>query len=193
MTAVTQPDLRAALRLARDLEDAVDTVAVRDAILRRLPELIPCDALTWATLDLDSLRVVDVAGTAPAIHGAAGGVLHRLLLDLHHRPGLVLRLALHRTDRAFDDRELAVLELLRPHLLDAIRRADDGERLASLRLTPRERAVLERVAAGDANLAIAHRLGMRPRTVEKHLEHVYAKLGVASRTAAVARLRAITH
>lgn len=31
-------------------------------------------------------------------------------------------------------------------------------------------------------------LGIRPRTVQKHLEHVYAKLGVGARTAAVARL-----
>jgi DNA-binding CsgD family transcriptional regulator len=49
------------------------------------------------------------------------------------------------------------------------------------------------VAAGDTNVLIAHRLGMRPRTVDKHLEHAYAKLGVGSRTAAVARLREIAH
>jgi DNA-binding CsgD family transcriptional regulator len=60
-------------------------------------------------------------------------------------------------------------------------------------LTPREREVLAHVEAGDANLAIARRLGVSPRTVEKHLEHAYAKLGVGSRTAALARLRGITH
>lgn len=60
-------------------------------------------------------------------------------------------------------------------------------------LTPREREVLCHVAEGEANALIAHRLGVSPRTVEKHLEHAYAKLGVASRTAAVARIRGITH
>lgn len=69
---------------------------------------------------------------------------------------------------------------------------DKRERLLALRLTPRERQVLERVAAGDANLVIARRLRVSPRTVEKHLEHAYAKLGVTSRTAALARLREIT-
>lgn len=60
-------------------------------------------------------------------------------------------------------------------------------------LTPREREVLDRVAAGDTNVQIARALGIRPRTAEKHLEHVYAKLGVGSRTAALARVREITH
>ena len=60
-------------------------------------------------------------------------------------------------------------------------------------LTHREAQVLDRVAAGDSNLLIARRLGVRPRTVDKHLEHAYAKLGVSSRTAAVARLRGIAH
>jgi DNA-binding CsgD family transcriptional regulator len=60
-------------------------------------------------------------------------------------------------------------------------------------LTPREREVLGHVEAGEPNAVIARRLRVSPRTVEKHLEHVYAKLGVTSRTAALARLREITH
>jgi DNA-binding NarL/FixJ family response regulator len=54
-------------------------------------------------------------------------------------------------------------------------------------LSLRERAVLELVAAGRTNVAIAHELGISPRTVAKHLEHLYRKLGVANRAAAVAR------
>lgn len=60
-------------------------------------------------------------------------------------------------------------------------------------LTHREREVLDRVAAGDTNVQIGLALRVSPRTVEKHLEHIYGKLGVASRTAALARVREITH
>ncbi len=55
-------------------------------------------------------------------------------------------------------------------------------------LTRREREVLEWVAAGKKNRDIAQILGARPRTIEKHLEHVYEKLGVEGRTAAAMRL-----
>jgi DNA-binding CsgD family transcriptional regulator len=53
-------------------------------------------------------------------------------------------------------------------------------------LTQRERQILELVAAGRTDAAIGHLLGCSPRTVGKHLEHAYRKLGVSSRAAAVA-------
>lgn len=56
-------------------------------------------------------------------------------------------------------------------------------------LTARERQVLERVAAGDRNAEIAIRLGISPLTIRKHLENVFAKLGVENRTAAAAMLK----
>ncbi|MEO7761411.1 MAG: helix-turn-helix transcriptional regulator [Casimicrobiaceae bacterium] len=54
-------------------------------------------------------------------------------------------------------------------------------------LTVREREVLEWVGAGKTNAQIAEILSASPRTVGKHLENVYAKLGVETRTAAVNR------
>lgn len=57
----------------------------------------------------------------------------------------------------------------------------------STRLTTREREVLEWLATGKTNRDIAQIIGARPRTVEKHLEHIYEKLGVETRTAAVMR------
>jgi DNA-binding CsgD family transcriptional regulator len=54
------------------------------------------------------------------------------------------------------------------------------------RLTPREREILDLVAEGRTNAEIAERLWVSPLTVRKHLENVYAKLGVHTRTAAVA-------
>jgi DNA-binding CsgD family transcriptional regulator len=56
-------------------------------------------------------------------------------------------------------------------------------------LTPREQQVLEWVADGKTNPEIAQILVASPATVRKHLEHIYAKLGVHTRTAAVAYAR----
>jgi DNA-binding CsgD family transcriptional regulator len=56
-------------------------------------------------------------------------------------------------------------------------------------LTPRERQILDLVAIGDSNREIAARLYISPGTVRIHLERVYKKLGVRSRTAALARVR----
>lgn len=56
-------------------------------------------------------------------------------------------------------------------------------------LTPREWDVMRCVAAGNSDAEIARLLWITRGTVRKHLEHVYAKLGVRGRTAAVARLR----
>lgn len=57
------------------------------------------------------------------------------------------------------------------------------------RLTAREREILELVAEGRTNAQIAERLWVSPGTVRKHLDNVYAKLGVHTRTAAAAFAR----
>jgi DNA-binding CsgD family transcriptional regulator len=54
-------------------------------------------------------------------------------------------------------------------------------------LTARQRELLQLVAAGHDNTATARRLALSPGTVRNHLENAYARLGVTSRTAAVAR------
>ena len=53
-------------------------------------------------------------------------------------------------------------------------------------LTSRELEVLRGIAAGGSTAEIARLLWVTPATVSKHLEHIYRKLGVSSRTAAVA-------
>jgi DNA-binding NarL/FixJ family response regulator len=59
-------------------------------------------------------------------------------------------------------------------------------RLATASLTPRETEVLSWVAKGKTNRDVADILCMSPRTVNKHLEHVFEKLGVETRAAAAA-------
>lgn len=59
-------------------------------------------------------------------------------------------------------------------------------RLAIAALTPRETEVLSWIAKGKTNRDVAEILGMSPRTVNKHLEHVFEKLGVETRAAAAA-------
>ena len=98
---------------------------------------------------------------------------------------------LDRTHGDFSDRDRAVLEAIRPHLcriyeMTELRRAvGDAQPEERDRLTDREAEILELVAAGLTNAGIAERLWISPGTVKKHLENVYAKLGVANRTAAV--------
>ncbi len=59
--------------------------------------------------------------------------------------------------------------------------------LRAFGLTPREAEVLAWVARGKRDAAIGNLLSISPRTVNKHLEHVYRKLGVSSRAEAVAK------
>jgi DNA-binding CsgD family transcriptional regulator len=49
-------------------------------------------------------------------------------------------------------------------------------------LTPTERAVAGEVARGLSNRQVADRLFVSPRTVESHLSHVFAKVGLQTRT-----------
>jgi DNA-binding NarL/FixJ family response regulator len=102
-------------------------------------------------------------------------------------PGRYVALCLSRGPGPdFSERDRALLTLLRPHLgqayLDAERR-----RHPVPRLTPRQNDLLRLLAAGHTNTQIARRLGISEATVRTHLEHIYARLGVSSRTAAVTR------
>ena len=76
-------------------------------------------------------------------------------------------------------------------VLSAGERALSVRALRTIGLTRREADVLSLVAGGGSNAAVAHTLGIAEATVAKHLQHVNEKLGVTSRTAAVARARAL--
>jgi DNA-binding NarL/FixJ family response regulator len=64
-----------------------------------------------------------------------------------------------------------------------------GEEYTRLdRLTPRQRTILEHLAHGETDVEIATAIGIAPATVNKHLEQIYRRLGVHTRTAAAAAL-----
>lgn len=65
------------------------------------------------------------------------------------------------------------------------RRPTEKPQAALVALTRREIDVLQLLAEGLSNKAIAERLFMSPRTVQAHLRNVYRKFGVCNRTSAV--------
>jgi DNA-binding NarL/FixJ family response regulator len=68
-------------------------------------------------------------------------------------------------------------------------RLDASQRSPDQRLTVRESEVLALVAAGSTNREIGQALFLSEATVKSHLVHIFTKLGVGSRTAAVAKAR----
>ncbi|MEH6819734.1 MAG: response regulator transcription factor [Dietzia psychralcaliphila] len=141
---------------------------------------------------------------------ATAGVIATRRLRSFDAPPQVLVLTSHDTDADI----LGAIEagacgyLLKDagpdELLAAVRAAADGEsalsptvaatlmsRLRDPRpvLTDREVEVLRAVATGETNRQVASSLHVSEATIKTHLVHVFDKLGVASRTAAVARAR----
>jgi len=98
-----------------------------------------------------------------------------------------VRLYLHRGPGPdFSERDRAVLTLLRPHLDQAYLDAEQRRRRVP-RLTPRQKDLLRLLGAGYTNAQIARRLDISEGTVRTHLENIYQRLNVSSRTAAVTR------
>jgi DNA-binding CsgD family transcriptional regulator len=121
-------------------------------------------------------------------------------------PGGVLCLVLNRKQGDFSNRDVECLRQLRvvlggwatrvhgrwaarmngdgPAPVDAFAHLDG--RAGTAALTEREGQVLGLIAHGLTNAQVARTLATSARTIDKHLEHLYRKLGVTSRTEAVA-------
>ncbi|HEX2832665.1 MAG TPA: LuxR C-terminal-related transcriptional regulator [Thermoanaerobaculia bacterium] len=124
------------------------------------------------------------------LHGIATGNTEsmREALELASRPRFVrpfvqeadaARALLERALPRIPDRDFAT------RVLTAVTGTSTGVEL----LSARELEVLRLVASGDSNQAAGEKLFISARTVKKHLENVYEKLGVNGRTRAVARAR----
>ncbi|MDM0015457.1 response regulator transcription factor [Variovorax sp. J22P168] len=119
---------------------------------------------------------------APKIPGHLPGTLEAAL-----EPDAHLRLCTEGGLR-LSVRNLGTATLGETMLLLAVQRDEPGPsaRLTEAALTPRETEVLSWLAKGKTNRDIGDILGTSPRTVNKHLEHIFEKLGVETRAAAAA-------
>jgi DNA-binding NarL/FixJ family response regulator len=77
-----------------------------------------------------------------------------------------------------------------PKVVDALVRARSGRSVTSL-LTPRERVVLAEMATGKDNQAIAAALVLTVRAVEKNINAIFSKLGLAQETEVHKRVKAV--
>jgi DNA-binding CsgD family transcriptional regulator len=84
-------------------------------------------------------------------------------------------------ERDFDERDRALLSLLRHHLGSIRERWE--RRFRPTVLSTREAEMLALVAEGLTNMEVAARLVISPTTVRTHLENIFEKLGVRTRTA----------
>ena len=127
------------------------------------------------------------------------GLEHQIAFTLPERPPRLLGVALSRRDRDFTDAERELLRRARPFLIQGYRnalgyreirrggRAGMVEALRAAGLTRREAECLAEVARGSSSADAARTMGVGARTVDKHLQHAFAKLGVETRSQAAAR------
>ncbi|MFV8130141.1 response regulator transcription factor [Streptomyces syringium] len=130
---------------------------------------------------------------------------HMLAIPLPAPAGATRGFVIHHRTRDFTAAECAYALRIQPLLAGidrhqrnlrrwraAQRAAGPGpssadEAVQALRLTPREVTVLHLLSRALTADAMARRLGISPRTVHKHLHHLYVKLGTADRLTTVLR------
>jgi DNA-binding CsgD family transcriptional regulator len=159
------------------------------AVTKRIAELLPESEFHRTPLYNDYYRVIRID--------------HVMAVPIHVDGRFLVSFVLNRSKRGFSDRDRARLEIVRPHLGNLYRlgvaasRACDASAAETaapvLSLTRRERDVLRWLGAGKTDRDIGAILEISPRTVHKHLQHIYEKLGVETRTAAVMRALAAQH
>jgi DNA-binding CsgD family transcriptional regulator len=133
-------------------------------------------------------------------------VEHQIAFVLPSPPGEIVGIALNRHRHDFTREEAAMLELLRRPLRACYRRLVEREQLIdvlsasrndelttqalAMGLSERQAEIMHAVVGGASNAQVGVSLGISRRTVEKHLQNIYAQLEVTSRTQALASLRA---
>jgi DNA-binding CsgD family transcriptional regulator len=112
------------------------------------------------------------------------------MLAMALMPGrLHVCVSLNRAGIDFTPADVDIVTCLLPLLTRRVASLATSARRAARglpQLTGRQQQVLRLAAEGLTDAAIGHRLDCSPRTVDKHLEHIYRKLGVSCRTAAIA-------
>ena len=126
---------------------------------------------------------------------------YMVVLPVYVDDATLVSFVLNRHDHDFSERERAMLKLVggplscmyrQARVLEQLRTrlatlAPNAQGLQARGVTPRETEALRWLAAGKTDREIAAILGCSYRTVQKHLQRLYVKLGVETRTAAVLR------
>ena len=201
-----------AVSALREARSAADFVLLDPGVVRSLRRVLSAEEISFTDLDLRVLHhakaplsvtgasikadnadnrdfpdILTTCGTDCFLAPSSGGLGPGLVMPLPSPPGRARLLAFSRgADYPFAEKERAVAVLLQPHVTDALR--IQSHRTAADLLTQRQYELLRLVATGCDNVEIARHLSLSRTTVRKHLENAFARLGVASRTAAVARL-----
>lgn len=198
-----------ALALNDFVASDLTTLSVRDLIADQ-QQVLGLQAGLPTLRMADQISRHDVQPSAPQGDGCwHSGLAHTIAVPLYRDRRTLVSLVLERRGLDFDERDRARLELLRPHLAFLYRHAchtyHSGQALAATGgytplphmplpadfsapgLTQREDDVMHWLACGKTDAEIAALLTISRRTVQKHLEHIYVKLGVETRTAAVMR------
>jgi DNA-binding CsgD family transcriptional regulator len=151
----------------------------------------PMDRNDYVTILRRSDMYGDLEYSRTAMGALSGeaGIQHEVLVPLPPQGVVDRRLLLFRFDgQDFSDRDLLLLRMVRPHLGELQLRRH--RQLAGVpTLTPRQWEILRRVSTGATNGQVARALGVSQATVRKHLENVFVRLQVASRTEAVDHVR----
>ena len=211
---LTERDQRL-LRMLMDCEPVPGSPIPERRVLEMLGELVPSDRVVavlrenrgpllsfadvpsglgdfedgpsdWCTLKVGTMHWSRHPREAEAC-GALDGLTDAVAVGTCSGSNAVAQVGIGRVRHMYTPRDLAVLCLLRPVLRRHLRTEPTPALPASL--TVAERRVLTHVAAGRSNSEIADLLFVAPSTVCKHLEHIYSKLGVTNRMAAVVALR----
>ena len=180
--------------------DCADLPALAEAVARLDPDVVLTDIRMPPTNTDEGIRfAVDVRASNP---GLAVIVLSqyvqpsyalRLLEEGTERRGYLLKERVH--DRAQLVRAIESVAaggaVVDPAVVDELVRARLREDQSPLdRLTPREQEVLAEIAQGKSNAAVAESLVLTKRAVEKHINSIFLKLGLADAADVSKRVKA---
>jgi DNA-binding CsgD family transcriptional regulator len=115
------------------------------------------------------------------------GIESSLSIRIYVSPRRAVDIGCTRSSGDFSVQDRFALDIVKS-FLERIGLLDDRRSRTSKPLTRREREVLAVAATGASNAEIAAELVIAPGTAKKHLDNIYAKLGAANRTEAVARM-----
>ncbi|HAS31831.1 MAG: DNA-binding response regulator [Paracoccus sp.] len=198
VVADDHPIVRAGITALFALEDDIEVIAEAStpdeavaAAERENPDVVLMDLQFGASVDItgaDATRRIRALDAAPyvlvltnydsdadilgAVEAGASGYL------LKDAPPHELTAAV----RAAAAGESALAPIIASRLLDRMRTPQAS-------LSAREMQILDLVAAGQSNVEIAAELFISETTVKSHLAHIFTKLGVTTRTAAVSVAR----